>query len=488
MTSFNDFGLAEPILRALATEQYTTPTPIQADAIPLVLAGRDLVGIAQTGTGKTAAFALPILNRLIANRKPLEKKSPRVLVLSPTRELSSQILDSFRTYGRHLRLQSALVIGGVPMGRQVRDLMNGLDVLVATPGRLLDLLRSNAVRLNQVDVLVLDEADRMLDMGFIHDIRTIVAKLPKERQTLLFSATMPREIADLATQMLRDPARVAVTPVASTVERITQRVIMIDKPAKSALLIEVLRGEVTGQTLVFTRTKHGADKVVKSLHHAGLSAEAIHGNKSQNQRERVLGAFRSGKLKVLIATDIAARGIDVDGISHVINYDLPNIPESYVHRIGRTARAGAEGIAISFCDNEETAFLRDIERLIQLKLPAEERRSAPRNDVRPAQQRPQQNRNGRNGNRRNGQQQRRNGGGNGHTGRNEHAHQGRGERVHQGKPRNGKPQSQKRHNGSNGHTPASNPDNIGTVGFMQQPSRPAQGVRQGAGDGQRNSR
>ena len=269
MNSFNDFGLAEPITRALAQEQYTTPTPIQADAIPIVMTGRDLVGIAQTGTGKTAAFALPILNRLANNRKPLEKKSPRVLVLSPTRELSGQILESFRTYGRHMRIQSALVIGGVPMGRQVRDLMGGLDVLVATPGRLLDLMKQNGVRLNQVEVLVLDEADRMLDMGFIHDIRTIISKLPKERQTLLFSATMPREIADLAAHMLRDPARVAVTPVASTVERIVQRVIMIDKPAKSALLIEVLRGEVNGQSLVFTRTKHGADKVVKSLHHAG---------------------------------------------------------------------------------------------------------------------------------------------------------------------------------------------------------------------------
>ncbi|HWP16712.1 MAG TPA: DEAD/DEAH box helicase, partial [Xanthobacteraceae bacterium] len=463
-----------PITRALAEEQYSTPTPIQSDAIPVVLTGRDIVGIAQTGTGKTAAFALPILNRLHANRKPLEKKSPRVLVLSPTRELSGQILDSFRTYGRHMRIQSALVIGGVPMGRQVRDLMNGLDVLVATPGRLLDLVRANAVRLNQVEVLVLDEADRMLDMGFIHDIRTIVAKLPKERQTLLFSATMPREIADLAAQMLRDPARVAVTPVASTVERIVQRVIMVDKPAKSALLIEVLRSEVTGQTLVFTRTKHGADKVVKSLHHAGLSAEAIHGNKSQNQRERVLGAFRAGKLKTLVATDIAARGIDVDGISHVINYDLPNIPESYVHRIGRTARAGADGIAISFCDNEEIAFLRDIEKLIQMKLQATERRTAPRSDAAP-HHRPQQNRNGRNGNRRNGQQQRRNGGGNGRSGRNEHAHQGKQRRN----------DHQKRHNGENRPAPRpSSPDNIGTVAFMQQPSRPAQV----AGDEHRNSR
>jgi ATP-dependent RNA helicase RhlE len=457
LNSFNDFGLAEPIIRALANEQYVTPTPIQKDAIPVVLAGRDMVGIAQTGTGKTAAFALPILNRLLANRKPLEKKSPRVLVLSPTRELSGQILESFRTYGRHMRIQSALVIGGVPMGRQVRDLLNGLDVLVATPGRLLDLLRANAVRLNQVDVLVLDEADRMLDMGFIHDIRTIVAKLPKERQTLLFSATMPREIADLAAHMLRDPVRVAVTPVASTVERIVQRVIMVDKPAKSALLIEVLRNEVTGQTLVFTRTKHGADKVVKSLHHAGLSAEAIHGNKSQNQRERVLGSFRSGKLKTLVATDIAARGIDVEGISHVINYDLPNIPESYVHRIGRTARAGAEGIAISFCDNEERAFLRDIEKLIQIKLDVTDRRSNPHAAERaPAgHHRPQQNagRNGRNngGQRRNGQQQRHANGHQGQPRRNEHSHQG-----------------QPRRNGQ-GHSPAvsANPENIATVAFMR---------------------
>jgi len=314
-------------------------------------------------------------------------------------------------------------------------------------------------------VLVLDEADRMLDMGFIHDIRTIVAKLPKERQTLLFSATMPREIADLASHMLRDPARVAVTPVASTVERIAQRVIMTDKPAKSALLIEILRGEVTGQTLVFTRTKHGADKVVKSLHHAGMSAEAIHGNKSQNQRERVLGMFRSGKLKVLVATDIAARGIDVEGISHVINYDLPNIPESYVHRIGRTARAGAEGIAISFCDNEEMSFLRDIEKLIQLKLPQTERRTGPRVELPAPHHRPHNaGRNGRNGNgnRRNGQPQRRNGGG--HNGQ----QQRRGEQGHQGQQRRGE----------NRPGGGSSPDNIATVAFMRQsgPRRPHSGA------------
>src|SRR5436853_1343482 len=269
------------------------------------------------------------------------------------------------------------------MGRQVRDLMQGLDVLVATPGRLLDLLRSNAVRLNQVEVLVLDEADRMLDMGFIHDIRTIVAKLPKERQTLLFSATMPREIADLAAQMLRDPVRVAVTPIASTQERVSQRVILTERVGKPALLTELLRDEA-GQALVFTRTKHGADKVARGLNHAGIAAEAIHGNKSQNQRERVLNAFRAGKLKTLVATDIAARGIDVTGISHVVNYDLPNIPESYVHRIGRTARAGLEGVATSFRDHEERAYLRDIEKLIQMSIPATDRRSAPHASERPA--------------------------------------------------------------------------------------------------------
>jgi superfamily II DNA/RNA helicase len=386
-------------------------------------------------------------------------------VLSPTRELSGQILDSFRTYGRHVGISSALVIGGVPMGRQVREVMNGLDVLVATPGRLLDLVRSNGVRLNQVEVLVLDEADRMLDMGFIHDIRAIVARLPKERQTLLFSATMPREISDLAAQMLRDPARVAVTPVASTVERVEQRVILVDKPAKSALLVETLRAECTGQTLVFTRTKHGADKVVRQLHHAGLSAEAIHGNKSQNQRERVLGAFRAGTLKTLVATDIAARGIDVDGISHVINFDLPNIPESYVHRIGRTARAGAAGIAISFCDNEEMPFLRDIERLIQMKLPAAERRMSPRAAA--PHHRPQQ-ASGRNGNR-NGQPQRRNGG----NGQSQH----RGAHGHPGQQRRGQENRQESRQENRQQNPQQNrhvatvssPDNIATVAFMRHP-------------------
>jgi ATP-dependent RNA helicase RhlE len=369
LSSFQNFGLNAAITRALSEENYTVPTPIQAQTIPIVLSRRDVIGIAQTGTGKTAAFALPILHHLAENPRPRERKSCRVLVLSPTRELSGQILDSFRAYGRHLRISAALVIGGVSMGQQVRALLNGVDVLVATPGRLLDLVKSNALRLGDVECLVLDEADRMLDMGFIHDIRKIVAKLPAQRQTLLFSATMPRAIAELAAQMLRDPAKVAVTPAASTVERVDQRIIRVDRAAKSTVLVDVLRREAVDRALIFTRTKHGADKVVRGLVKAGIAAEAIHGNKSQPQRERVLAAFRKGEVRTLVATDIAARGIDVDGISHVVNFDMPNVPETYVHRIGRTARAGADGVAISLCDAEEVAFLRDIEKLIRVSIP-----------------------------------------------------------------------------------------------------------------------
>jgi superfamily II DNA/RNA helicase len=375
LNSFAAFGLVGPITRALAQENYVTPTPIQVQTIPPAMRGRDIVGIAQTGTGKTAAFALPILHRLVADRRPPERKHCRVLVLSPTRELSGQILDSFRTYGRHLRVSTALAIGGVSMGGQVRALQNGVDVLVATPGRLLDLVQSHALRLDRVEVLVLDEADRMLDMGFIHDIRKIVAKLPTRRQTLFFSATMPQAIAELAEEMLRDPVNVAVTPAASTAERIDQQIIHLDRAAKPAMLAELLRRESLDRTLVFTRTKHGADKVVRGLAKAGIAAQAIHGNKSQPQRERVLAAFRAGQVSTLIATDIAARGIDVDGISHVVNYDLPNIPESYVHRIGRTARAGAAGTAISFCAADEVPFLRAIEKLIRASIPATDRRS-----------------------------------------------------------------------------------------------------------------
>jgi ATP-dependent RNA helicase RhlE len=376
LTSFDVFGLADPLARALKEENYHTPTAIQAQTIPLALLGRDIVGIAQTGTGKTAAFALPILHRLLERRVRPQPKTARVLVLSPTRELSGQILESFRTYGRHLRLTSALAIGGVSMGRQVRSLLGGVEVLIATPGRLLDLVQSNGVKLNQVEFFVLDEADRMLDMGFIHDIRKIVAKLPVQRQTLLFSATMPKDIAELAQKMLRDPARVAVTPVSSTAERISQRIVQVDHSAKPAVLAQLLNQETMKRALVFTRTKHGADKVVKGLARSGMAASAIHGNKSQNQRERALAAFRSGEIRILVATDIAARGIDVDGITHVVNFDLPNVPETYVHRIGRTARAGADGVAISLVAGpDEMGYLRDIERLIKVALPREDRRS-----------------------------------------------------------------------------------------------------------------
>jgi len=375
LTAFLDLGLAEPITRAITDEQYATPTPIQAQTIPQVLAARDVVGIAQTGTGKTAAFALPILHRLAETRRRPHPRTCRVLVLSPTRELSAQIVDSFKAYGRYLRPSVALAIGGVNIKPQMRALTPGVEVLVATPGRLMDLMQNRAVALDQVEYFVLDEADRMLDMGFIHDIRRIVGKLPAARQTLFFSATMPKEIAELANAMLREPVRVAVTPSASTVERVEQRLIHVDRGAKAELLAEVLRAEPIDRVLVFTRTKHGADKVVRALAKSGLDAAAIHGNKSQGQRERVLAAFRTGSVRTLVATDIAARGIDVEGISHVVNYDLPNIPESYVHRIGRTARAGADGIAISFCDAEERPFLRDIEKLIRMSIPATDRRT-----------------------------------------------------------------------------------------------------------------
>ncbi len=371
LTEFTALGLAETITRALAGEGYTEPTPIQAQAIPPALAGRDLVGIAQTGTGKTAAFALPILNRLAAQPRPAKPHAPRVLILAPTRELGGQIVTSFQTYGRFLRLKTALAIGGVPIGKQKRALSSGVDVLVATPGRLLDLAQERAVNFRDVEVFVLDEADRMLDMGFIRDIRKIVAMVPQKRQTLFFSATMPTEIANLAAEMLTDPVRVAVTPAATTVERIAQRAIRVEQRAKPSLLADVLRKETVNRALVFTRTKHGADRVVRGLNAAGIPAEAIHGNKTQGNRERTLAAFRSGEIRTLVATDIAARGIDVDGVSHVINFDIPNIPETYVHRIGRTARAGASGIAISFVSGEERAFLRDIEKLIRQPVPME---------------------------------------------------------------------------------------------------------------------
>ena len=377
LNSFHGFGLAEPITRALAEERYDAPTPIQVETIPLVLRRRDVVGIAQTGTGKTAAFALPILDHISANPQPSQAKACRVLVLSPTRELSAQIAESFRIYGRYLRLHVALAIGGVPIGPQARALARGVEILVATPGRLLDLVGTGAVSLDRAEVLVLDEADRMLDMGFIHDIRRIVAKLPKHRQNLFFSATMPPAIAELAREILRNPARVAVAPSASTAERIEQQIVHLEASAKPAVLAEILRGEAVQRALVFTRTKHGADRVTRALLRSGIGAEAIHGNKSQNQRGRVLAAFRDGRVRVLVATDVAARGIDVDAITHVINYDLPNVPESYVHRIGRTARAGAAGTAISLCSAEELPHLRAIEKLIRMAIPANPRRARP---------------------------------------------------------------------------------------------------------------
>ncbi|HEY5380001.1 MAG TPA: DEAD/DEAH box helicase [Pseudolabrys sp.] len=469
MTSFNDFGLAEPILRALAEEKYVTPTPIQAQTVPIVLQGRDVIGIAQTGTGKTAAFALPILNHIFTKRMRPERKSCRVLVLSPTRELSGQIADSFRAYGRHMRpLAIELAIGGVPINRQVRGMNHGVEVLVATPGRLLDLVNQRAVTLNQVEILVLDEADRMLDMGFINDIRKIVAMLRKQRQTLFFSATMPGEITKLADAMLTNPERVAVTPQASTVDRIEQRVILTDKAAKPALLVDVLKTETTDRVLVFSRTKHGADKIVRHLQKSGYGAEAIHGNKSQNQRERVLADFRNGKLRILIATDIAARGIDVDGVSHVINYDLPNIPESYVHRIGRTARAGADGIAISFCDHEEMAYLRDIQRMIRITIPSTDNRTGVRAESRPAEHhRPGGN--GQNRPNRGRQQQRGHGSGNGSGGNRHNSGNGQPHRQNRGAQAG---------NGQNGQTPRAEaaqggePAGIGSVPFLKRGNEP----------------
>jgi ATP-dependent RNA helicase RhlE len=369
LSNFSDFGLAAPILKALAQEGYATPTPIQTQAIPQVMTGRDLCGIAQTGTGKTAAFALPILHRLAGAPRQAMRKGCRVLVLSPTRELASQIADSFRAYGRNLRLSTTVVYGGVAIGKQERALANGVDVLVATPGRLLDLVDRRSLSLREVEILVLDEADQMLDLGFIHALKRIVKLLPAKRQTLFFSATMPKTIASLADEFLTDPAKVAVTPVATTVERVEQRVMFVASAQKQALLHAVLKDPAIERVLVFTRTKHGADKVVHKLECAGIGSAAIHGNKSQPQRERALAGFKSGQCRVLVATDIAARGIDVDGVTHVINFELPNVPESYVHRIGRTARAGAAGVAVSFCNGEEREYLRDIEKLTRLKVP-----------------------------------------------------------------------------------------------------------------------
>ncbi len=375
MTTFQDLGLAKPLLATLAQEGYERPTPIQAQAIPHVLAGRDLLGIAQTGTGKTAAFALPILQRLDADRRPAPRRGCRALVLSPTRELASQIADSFRTYGRLMGFTVAVVFGGVKYGAQTRALAGGVDILVATPGRLIDHMQQKTAELSATEVFVLDEADQMLDLGFLQPIRRIVATLPKVRQNLFFSATMPGEIGKLAADLLRDPARVEVTPQATTVERIAQSVLFVEAARKAALLCELIAEMPKAKALVFTRTKRGADRVARYLERGGLSAAAIHGDKTQGQRERALAAFKAGEVQTLVATDIAARGIDIDAVSHVFNHDLPNVPEAYVHRIGRTARAGAEGVAISLVADDERSLLKDIEKVTRQRVPSFDRRN-----------------------------------------------------------------------------------------------------------------
>jgi len=363
---FSELNLSAPVLRALTDEGYTTPTAIQAQAIPPLMAGSDLLGCAQTGTGKTAAFALPILHLLTTEKRDMTNRGPylpRVLVLSPTRELATQIGESFQAYGRHTGLRGTCIFGGVSQGRQVRALRDGIDILVATPGRLIDLIEQRHVDLSQIKILVLDEADRMLDMGFIAPIRRIVSLLAPARQTMMFSATMPREIMKLADSLLKNPVKVAVTPVASAAPMIEQSLYMVQKHMKPALLEHILQESKVTRAVVFTKTKHGADKLSKVLNRSGISAVAIHGNKAQSQRERALDGFRAGRSRILVATDVAARGLDVDAITHVFNFDLPMEPEAYVHRIGRTGRAGAKGIAISFCDGAERGLMRDIERV-----------------------------------------------------------------------------------------------------------------------------
>ncbi len=367
--SFQNLNLIEPILSAIQTEGYTTPTPIQSQSIPIILKGHDLLGCAQTGTGKTAAFAIPILQLLKNTQNFNGPRKIRSLILTPTRELAIQIDESFAAYGRNCGLHHLVVFGGVSQLPQTNALKKGIDILTATPGRLLDLMNQGFIDLRNLEILVLDEADRMLDMGFINDVKKIIAKIPAKRQTLFFSATMPLEIQKLSNTILYKPQHVEVTPVSSTANTVKQGIYLVEKSDKKALLNHLLQDKTIKSALVFTRTKHGADKVVKDLSKVGIGAEAIHGNKSQNARQRALTNFKSGTTRVLIATDIAARGIDVDNLSHVINYELPNIPETYVHRIGRTGRAGASGIALSFCDAEEKEYLRDINKLIGKNVP-----------------------------------------------------------------------------------------------------------------------
>lgn len=402
--TFNDLGIIAPILKALEAEGYTHPTPIQEQAIPILLRGRDLLGCAQTGTGKTAAFAVPILQHLYNEGVPAARgqRPIRALVVAPTRELAIQIDESFTAYGKFTGLRSTVIFGGVKQGSQVSAVQNGVDILVATPGRLLDLMNQGFISLNQVRYAVLDEADHMLDMGFIHDIRKIVAKLPPKRQSLFFSATMPPEIVELSGKILGTPDKVTVRPEQATADKVSQGVYFVNKDDKPKLLVHLLQTEKAESVLIFSRTKHGANKIVKILDKAGIEGAAIHGNKSQGARQKALSEFKSGEITVLVATDIAARGIDVDELALVINYDLPNIPETYVHRIGRTGRARASGMALSFCDGEERAFLRDIQRLIRQDVPVMEDNPFPDDGRAPAPDpAPQRNGGGRSGGNRN---------------------------------------------------------------------------------------
>jgi ATP-dependent RNA helicase RhlE len=380
---FHSLNIIEPILKSLQEEGYTTPTPVQEQAIPIVLQGTDLLGCAQTGTGKTAAFAIPILQLLGANHANEKRRKIRSLIVTPTRELAIQIDESFKAYGRYTGLTSTVVFGGVAQGPQTTILHRGVDILIATPGRLLDLMNQGYISLKDIEIFVLDEADRMLDMGFIHDVKKLIAALPVKRQSLFFSATMAPEIIKLASAILHNPSKVMVTPSATTVDTVQQAVFFVDRGNKNALLIDMLQDTSIRTALVFTRTKHGADKVVKVLLRNNIKAEAIHGNKGQNARQKALANFKEKSTRVLVATDIAARGIDVDDMEYVINFEIPNIPETYVHRIGRTGRAGANGTAFSFCDAEEKAFLRDIEKLIGMKIPVNENHDYPLMDHNP---------------------------------------------------------------------------------------------------------
>ncbi|MDX1752617.1 MAG: DEAD/DEAH box helicase [Salinimicrobium sediminis] len=387
--SFKNLDLNESLLKALDTQGYTTPTPIQTQAIPIVLSGKDLLGVAQTGTGKTAAFGLPILQLL--SEKNASHRGIKALILTPTRELAIQIDESLAAYGKHTRLSHAVIFGGVSQNSQTQQLKRGVDILVATPGRLLDLMNQGFINLKQLQIFVLDEADRMLDMGFIHDVKKVIKSIPEKRQTLFFSATMPEEIQELAKMMLKNPVKIEVTPPSSTVDKIQQRVYFTNKPDKRKLLLHLLQTNGIDNALVFTRTKHGADKVARFLDKAKISSAAIHGNKSQNARQNALKNFKNGNLNVLVATDIAARGIDIDELTHVFNFDLPNVPETYVHRIGRTGRAGNDGVAISFCAADERKELKDIEKLASIKIPVIDEHPFPMDlNAQPAPAAPQQ--------------------------------------------------------------------------------------------------